>query len=116
MSVLAIGTCLIITAAAQMRMTAPKVFGPFLAIGRHSYEIYLTHMFVVFAAFDLFLKAGKPLLAVPLFFLAVILVGSMLGGVVARLYSEPLNRVLRHRFGRQSRPLGSVVDAAAAAG
>jgi peptidoglycan/LPS O-acetylase OafA/YrhL len=115
MSLLALGTCLAIVAAAQTHWTAPAVLNPFLNLGRRSYEIYLTHMFVVFAAFDIFLKAGKPLAGVPVFFIAVILAASALGELVARFYSEPMNRALRQRLSTRTRSLGSVVDSKIAA-
>jgi peptidoglycan/LPS O-acetylase OafA/YrhL len=54
-------------------------------------------MFIVFAFFQLFLMAGKPMAAVPLFFIATILISGLVGEAVARLYSEPLNRRLRQR-------------------
>lgn len=106
MSILAIGTCLVIAAAEQSRWKAPTMVHPVLALGRRSYEIYLTHMFVVFAAFDLFLKAGKPMAGVPVFFIAVILTATLLGESVARLYSEPMNRFIRGRASKAY--LGSV--------
>jgi peptidoglycan/LPS O-acetylase OafA/YrhL len=110
MSVLALGTCLVIIAAEQARWNAPPGLHPILNLGRRSYEIYLTHMFVVFLAFDLFLKAGKPMAGVPIFFLAVILAGAALGELVARYYSEPLNRAIRLGFSRRYRSLGSVIE------
>ena len=73
-------------------------------MGRYSYEIYLTHMFVVFTVFDLFLHAGKPMRGVPVFVHFAIVVAALLGAAVANLYSEPANRFLR----RKSRsPVGS---------
>ncbi len=98
MSILAFGTCLVIAAASQSRWSSPHRLAPFLHLGQHSYEIYLTHMFVVFAFFSLFLALGKPLWAVPVFFLAVIFVASAVGGLVARYYSEPMNAWLRRRW------------------
>jgi peptidoglycan/LPS O-acetylase OafA/YrhL len=89
MTVIAIGTCLVMTAAAQSRWTAPGVLSPLTRLGRHSYEVYLTHMFVVFALFGLF---SSP---VWLLFAATIVGAALLGEVVARVYSEPLNRRLR---------------------
>ncbi len=58
MTLLAVGTCLVIAAAAQTQWTAPRWLRPLLTYGRRSYEVYLTHMFVVFAGFRLFLKMG----------------------------------------------------------
>lgn len=89
MTVIAIGTCLAIAAAAQSRWTAPWVLTPLTRLGRHSYEVYLTHMFVVFALFNLFRSP------VWLLFTATIVMATLLGEGVARVYSEPLNRRLR---------------------
>ena len=100
MTVLAIGTCLTIIGAAGTQWKAPLVLSPLLRLGRNSYEVYLTHMFVVFSFFGLFLRAGKPLHAVSFLFLSVILMAGLLGELVARLYSEPMNRLLRDRWGQ----------------
>jgi peptidoglycan/LPS O-acetylase OafA/YrhL len=98
MSVLAIGTSLVIAAAAQTDWRSPRLLAPFLLLGQRSYEIYLTHMFIVFAFFDLFMWAGKPMRTVPTLFIAVILVSGLLGELVARFYSEPMNLRLRKRW------------------
>ena len=65
---------------------------------QRSYEVYLTHMFMVFAMFDNFLHIGQPMSAVVLLFLIVTGLSALLGGIVARLYSEPLNSFIRARF------------------
>jgi len=111
MTVVAVGACMVIVAAAQSKWRAARVFQPLLGYGRRSYEIYLTHMFVVFAFFDCFMKAGKPVHFVPLPFIATVLVAGALGELVARFYSEPANRWLRARFGDGPNKLGSVVEA-----
>jgi peptidoglycan/LPS O-acetylase OafA/YrhL len=111
MTIIGVGTCLVIIAAAKTRWRVPRMLGPFLLLGRRSYEVYLTHMFVVFAALHIFLAAGKPMAGVPLFFLGVIFLGAGLGELVARFYSEPMNRRLRKRLGDGPEKLGSVVDA-----
>lgn len=108
MSILAVGACLVIAAAAKTRWQAARAFRPLLAYGRRSYEVYLTHMFVVFALFNLFVMAGHPMHLVPILFLAVIVVSGVLGELVARFYSEPANRWLRNCFGNGSRTLISV--------
>jgi peptidoglycan/LPS O-acetylase OafA/YrhL len=98
MTILAAGTCMIAAAAAQTRWKSPRVIGPVLKLGGRSYEVYLTHMFVVFAFFHLFVAVGEPIAAAPALFIAVILVSSLLGDVVARFYSEPMNRLLRRHW------------------
>lgn len=99
MTAIAIATCGLMTAAAQTQWRRSRLLAPFTRLGRCSYEIYLLHMFVVFAAFRLFVAAGKPLGGVPLMFVAVIVIAGYLGAAVAKLYSEPANRCLRRRWG-----------------
>jgi peptidoglycan/LPS O-acetylase OafA/YrhL len=110
MSILAVGACMLIAAAAESKWRAPRILIPLLAYGRRSYEVYLTHMFVVFVFFDLFVMDGKPMRMVPVLFLVSIVVSGMLGEVVARYYSEPANRWLRTRFGEGVKTLGSVIE------
>ena len=110
-TILAVATCIVIAAAAQSKWRSPRVFTPFLLLGHRSYEVYLTHMFVVFGFFHFFLLAGKPIRAVPILFLTVILLAVVLGELVARFYSEPMNRWLRKRWGDGPERLGSVIEA-----
>jgi len=108
-TILAIGTCLIIIAAAHTQWRSPRAFVPALLLGQRSYEVYLTHMFVVFAFFNWFVRLGKPMPLVPVLFVVSIVVASLLGDLVARLYSEPMNRLLRKKMGDVYDRLGSVV-------
>jgi peptidoglycan/LPS O-acetylase OafA/YrhL len=84
-----------IAATAQAQWRSPQRLVPLLRIGQYSYEVYLTHMFVVFGFFGMFVAAGKPMRLVPVLFVATILVSGLLGAAVAGLYSEPMNRFLR---------------------
>jgi peptidoglycan/LPS O-acetylase OafA/YrhL len=102
MTILAVGTCMVIVAAATTEWRSPRILSPLLRLGQHSYEVYLTHMFVVFLLFRLFLAAGKRMSLVPALFVVVIIVAGLFGEVVARFYSEPLNRLLRKRWGRKT--------------
>jgi len=99
MTILAFGTCMFIAATAQAGWRSPGWLRPLLKIGQYSYEVYLTHMFVVFGFFGLFLDVGKPMRLVPVLFVATILVSGLLGAAVSGLYSEPANRFLRGGFG-----------------
>jgi peptidoglycan/LPS O-acetylase OafA/YrhL len=109
MTILAIGSCMLIAAAARTRWESPRIILPLVTLGRRSYEVYLTHMFVVFALFGLFKSAGLSLGAVPALFIGVILISGLLGELVARFYSEPMNRRIRQRFGDGPERLGSAV-------
>jgi peptidoglycan/LPS O-acetylase OafA/YrhL len=106
MSILAAGACMLIAVAAQTRWQAPRLLKPLLLLGQRSYEVYLTHVFVVLVLFRFFVAAGKPLKAVPLLFAAVLILSGLFGEGVARAYSEPMNRWLRRRlhWGTMSRP------------
>jgi peptidoglycan/LPS O-acetylase OafA/YrhL len=98
MTLLAIGSCMLIAAASQSNWRSPRILGPLLLLGQRSYEVYLTHMFIVFALFHIFLLAGKPLAGVPFLFMAVIVLAALFGELVARSYSDPLNRMIRSRW------------------
>jgi len=111
MTVVALGTCLLLAAAAQSGWSSPRVLRPLLVPGRRSYEIYLTHMFIVFALFGGFIAMGKPLGAVPILFLAAVVAATLVGELVARLLSEPLNRLLRSGLIRAGR--GTVLEVGA---
>ena len=106
MTVVWLGACLAIADSVQSKWRAPWVLAPVLQMGQRSYEIYLTHMFVVLGAFAVFVAWGKSLRAVWWVFGAVIVVATLLGWVVSVGFSEPLNRWLRRkeraRFAREA--------------
>jgi peptidoglycan/LPS O-acetylase OafA/YrhL len=108
--------CLAIVAAAQTNWRSPRALALCLPLGHRSYEVYLTHMFAVFALFHLFLWAGKPGRLIPAFFIATILISGVLGELVARYYSEPMNLWLRRRWRDGPETLASIVEATSASG
>src|SRR5882724_11323455 len=106
MTVLGVGTCMFVAASAQTQWKSPRLLAPLLKIGQYSYEVYLTHMFVVFGLFDLFLREDKRMSLVPALFIGTILIAGFLGAAVSGLYSEPMNRLLRKGGSRSnSEPL-----------
>jgi peptidoglycan/LPS O-acetylase OafA/YrhL len=108
MTIIALGTCMVIIAAAQTQWKGPRLLTPLLRLGQCSYEVYLTHMFVVFAFFAIFMKFGSPLWSVPLLFTATVVVVGAAGDVVARFFSEPLNRMLRNGWSPGRRTLAGI--------
>jgi peptidoglycan/LPS O-acetylase OafA/YrhL len=102
MTVLAVGACMVIATVAQTNWKSPRVMSPLLNLGQRSYEVYLTHMFVVFALFQLFVLYGKPMRGVVALFVMTIVAAGLLGELVARFYSEPLNRLIRERWRRRA--------------
>lgn len=110
MTVLGLGVCMVLVVVAQTRWQAPRSLGPMVRMGRLSYEVYLTHVFVVLGVFHIFLIMGKPVRAVPAMFLAALLLSGLLGALVSRRYSDPMNRWLRARWVKDATRVGSVLE------
>jgi peptidoglycan/LPS O-acetylase OafA/YrhL len=82
--------------------------------GRNSYEIYLTHMFVIWPMFFLFQHSGVTINAAPGLFVITTVLAGLLGWTVARFYSEPCNRWLRYKL-VQGRDAGKEIAAGSTA-
>ena len=98
-SILAIGTCCIVLATALGGRAGSPLTAPLRWFGRHSYEVYLTHEFLVVPAIALWVRVQRGPL--PLWVVATVLACAPLGALVARGFSEPLNRRLRAADGSQ---------------
>jgi len=94
-TVLALGAALLLIVIAQDRKPGTWLTAPLRWFGRNSYEVYLTHSFVVVLMTGLFVAWGSPYAWSPLWFVAVAAVSGVLGAAIAKYYSEPLNRKLR---------------------
>lgn len=68
------------------------------SLGRLSYEIYLSHMFVVFALVALHQRAGDDARHGAWWYLPLLVGCWLLGAAIARFYSEPCDRALRRRL------------------
>jgi peptidoglycan/LPS O-acetylase OafA/YrhL len=82
--------------------------------GRNSYEIYLTHMFVIWPLVFLFQRSGVTINAAPGLFVITTVLAGLLGWTVARFYSEPCNRWLRYKL-VQGRDAGKEIAAGSTA-
>ncbi len=92
-TILATGACLVMLASV-LRARPGRVWTlPLRWFGRHSYEVYLTHEFLVIAGTEVYAKLHRGPLA--LWFLAILLLTAPVGALTARFLSEPLNRRLR---------------------
>ena len=69
------------------------------AIGRCSYEIYLFHMLIVLGLIAVVRQLHPPRATLPIWYGAMLGASILLGYVVARSYSEPLNRGIRRASG-----------------
>jgi peptidoglycan/LPS O-acetylase OafA/YrhL len=95
-TVLAFGTALVLWTTAEVSKERPSRGSSWLrAVGRSSYEIYLTHMFVVFATVALFRASQLELSWVFGFYAAATLTSIALGLFVARFVGQPLAAALR---------------------
>lgn len=64
-----------------------------LNMGRNSYEIYITHMFIVIGVASL--PVSKTPLRCLLWYFVVILASAVCGQLLAKYFSIPLNRYFR---------------------
>jgi peptidoglycan/LPS O-acetylase OafA/YrhL len=108
MTIIALGTCLVMATVAQAPGRLPMTARPLVWLGQRSYEIYLTHMFVVIGLYVLFTRLGAPSLGVPVLFVVTVLLSGFLGELVGRFYSEPMNGHLRRRWGNGPNGVGPV--------
>jgi peptidoglycan/LPS O-acetylase OafA/YrhL len=90
---LGVGTCLVMLGSVLRGRTGRAWTAPIRWFGRRSYEVYLTHEFVVVWMTQLFVKVhrGSPLAWIA----GEVALAAVLGAMVARWFSEPLNRRLR---------------------
>lgn len=68
------------------------------ASGRLSYEIYLTHMFVVIAMLNIFQAVGASMRWGILWYVPTIAACWLLGWIVARYFSTPCEKAMRRRL------------------
>ncbi|PXV52290.1 Peptidoglycan/LPS O-acetylase OafA/YrhL, contains acyltransferase and SGNH-hydrolase domains [Dyella jiangningensis] len=91
--------CLVLASAWARHDRAPWLGLAWLrSWGRLSYEIYLTHMFVVFAVVRLYKATGSDVAHGYLWYLPALLACWVLGKLLERLISAPSERWLRSRW------------------
>jgi peptidoglycan/LPS O-acetylase OafA/YrhL len=109
-TLIAFGTCLLIAAFSAIDWRPPMVLAPVLLAGRRSYEVYLTHEFLIVGLLTGFVALGKPMSGVAPLFVSSMVLAVLLGTLVAAFYSEPMNRWIRTRLSEGPRKLGSVTN------
>ena len=90
---LSLATGLVMLASVLSNRPGRLWTAPLRWFGRHSYEVYLTHEFLVIAGTELYLKYHRG--PVALWVIGILLLTAPLGAIVAHVLSEPLNRKLR---------------------
>jgi peptidoglycan/LPS O-acetylase OafA/YrhL len=110
-TVLNVGVALLIIGLQQRfdhGMNPARWWSAFLRwFGRNSYEVYLTHMLVVWPAITIFRSTNQPIDRAPIWFLGIAGVTGVVGYVVARFYSEPMNRALRSKLQKSAKAAGA---------
>jgi len=92
-TLLGLGTCLVMLGSVLRQSRGSHWTTPLRWLGRLSYEVYLTHEFIVLGTFSLFLRVHRG--PITLWIGAVVILSGLLGFLIARFVSEPLNRALR---------------------
>lgn len=113
MLLLTFSTLCVLVACRQRGAARPLPgFGWLRRWGQLSYEIYLTHMFVVYGAVRLFRASGGDMSRGWLWYVPALLLCWLLGVAVERYLSAPCERWLRARLQRSRPAIGAAVAAA----
>jgi peptidoglycan/LPS O-acetylase OafA/YrhL len=98
-TLLALGACLVMSAVALGGREGRWWGSPVRWFGRHSYEVYLSHEFVVILGIDVifghWFRHGASRGLVACFVAGIVLLTAPLAWVLARWFTEPMNRWLR---------------------
>jgi peptidoglycan/LPS O-acetylase OafA/YrhL len=96
-SILAFGSCLVMMTTILRGMKGDPISAPIRWLGRHSYEVYMTHEFIVVWGTQLYVVLYAKELHGPLalWFCMIAALAVVPGAFAARWVSEPLNRKLR---------------------
>jgi peptidoglycan/LPS O-acetylase OafA/YrhL len=97
-ALLALAVCFVMAAVTLRRKRGSRWSSPVRWFGRHSYELYLSHEFVVIAGVNLFARlfphsASRGVVAI--FVIGMLLATAPLAWALARWFTEPANRWLR---------------------
>lgn len=99
---LSVSTACLVVAMHGRALAAPRrpwpLTGWLRSMGRLSYEIYLSHMFVVFGTIALFERSGGDMRTGYLWYVPAVGLSWLLGWLVARAFSQPSDRALRRRW------------------
>jgi peptidoglycan/LPS O-acetylase OafA/YrhL len=95
-SIISFGTGIILISSVRQNLYFEQLLYPITWYGRLSYEVYLTHMFVVYSGYRLYKSFGSPLHYAIAWLAGIIIVSGILGYFIERYFSSPLNLRLRN--------------------
>jgi peptidoglycan/LPS O-acetylase OafA/YrhL len=101
--VLTLSAGILLIALHGQRTDAPRSLQWLCSMGRSSYEIYLTHMFIVFAAVAIYRHAEADPWFGFLWYAPVVLLCGLLGAAFSHGFSIPCERAMRARWLRNPR-------------
>ncbi len=93
-----LGTGMLCVAFCQTNDNAHGVFAPLRWFGRNSYEIYLTHMMVIFPVLTAARRCDPGMRRLPVYALMITIACGVLGAAIARWYSEPMRLTLSRQL------------------
>jgi len=98
-TILSVGVGLLLVCAVrqQLKPLVRKLLMPLIVYGKLSYEIYLTHVFVVFSAISLYRKYKVDINDSFIWLAGIILISGLLGYIVERFFSTPMNLWIRKK-------------------
>jgi peptidoglycan/LPS O-acetylase OafA/YrhL len=108
--VLTLSAGILLMALHDARADAPRSLQWLCSMGRLSYEIYLTHMFIVFAAVAVYQHAEADPWFGFLWYAPVVLLCWLLGAALSQGISIPCERALRARWLRNPRAQATTTD------
>lgn len=82
----------------QTKTSGSARLSPLRWLGKNSYEVYLTHMFVVTFLVRGFYAMNAPVNMAPVWYIVILCLSGLSGDLVACYYSEPLNQRIRRKF------------------
>lgn len=92
-----VGLLLVSSVRQQLQPMLQKVLSPLALYGRLSYEVYLTHVFVVFSGVRLYKKYEVSLNDSWIWLISIIFLSGFLAYLVEKFFSEPMNLWIRKK-------------------
>ena len=101
-SILSLGTAFVLIGMQKTFKTqlqkiskSQKIFGIF---GENSYEIYLSHGFVVIFFTNIYKSFNLTNFFIPILYLIILIASAFLGKGIAKYFSNPINLFIRNKF------------------